>query len=101
MYASVIRRELAKLEDERPKKCKKIIAPDIESYDKMSIQIISAPKKKVIKKLCKRSNDNTDALAEEQEYQKKLKWLKGHGDLTGEEENDPGNDSSGNEASST
>jgi hypothetical protein len=51
MYASVIRRELAKLEDERPKKRKKIIAPDIESYDKMSIQIISAPKKKVIKKL--------------------------------------------------
>jgi hypothetical protein len=51
MYASVIRREQAKLDDFKPPKRKKIIAPDIESYDKMSIQIISAPKKKVIKKL--------------------------------------------------
>jgi hypothetical protein len=80
MYASVIRREQTKLEDERPQKRKKIIAPDSESGDKMSVQIISAPKKKVAKKLRKRSSDNTDVISEEQEYQKKLKWLKDHGE---------------------
>jgi hypothetical protein len=104
MYASVIRREQtkqAKLEDDKPPKRKKIIAPDSESDDKMSVQIISAPKNKVVKKLRKRSSDNTDVLAEEQKYQKKLKWLKDHGDLTGEEENNHGDESSGNEASST
>ena len=101
MYASVIRREQAKLEDDKPPKRKKIIAPDSESDNKMSVQIISAPKKKVVKKLRKRSSDNTDVLAEEQEYQKKLKWLNDHGDLTGEEENNHGDDSSGDEASST
>ena len=88
MYASVIRREQAKLEEEKPQKRKKVIAP--ESYsddDEMSVQIISAPKKKVVKKLRKKSSDNSDELAEEQEYQKKLKWLKDHGDLTGEEGN--------------
>jgi hypothetical protein len=67
----------------------------------MSVQIISAPKKKVVKKLQKRTSDNTDVLAEEQEYQKKLKWLKDHGDLTREEGNNPGDEYSGNEASST
>ena len=72
-----------------------------ERDNEISVQIISAPKKKVVKKLRKRSSDNTDVLAEEQEYQKKLRWLKDHGDLTGEEENNRGDDSSGNEASST
>jgi hypothetical protein len=75
MYASVIRREQAKLEDERPPKRKKVIAPESESDNEMSVQIILAPKKNVIKKLRKTSNDNTDELAEEQDYQKKLKWL--------------------------
>jgi hypothetical protein len=70
------------LEDKRPQKRKKIIAPESESNDKMSVQIISAPQKKVVKKLQKRNSDNT---AEDQEYKNKLKWLKDHGDLTGEE----------------
>jgi hypothetical protein len=35
-------------------------------------------------------------LAEEQKYQKKLKWLKDQGDLTGEEGNNPGDESSYN-----
>jgi hypothetical protein len=47
------------------------------------------------------SSDNSDVIAEEQEYQRKLKWLKDHGDLTGEEEKNPGQESSRNEASST
>jgi hypothetical protein len=91
------------LEEENPQKRKKIIAPDPESdsNDKMSVQIISAPKKKVVRKLRKRYSDNSDELAEEQECQKKLKWLKDHEDLTGEEGNNPGDKSSGNEASST
>ena len=101
MYASVIRREQAKLEEEKPQKRKKIIALESESNNKTSVQIISAPKKKMLKKLRKWSSDNTDVLAEEQEYQKKLKWLKDHEDLTGEEENNPGDESSGDEASST
>jgi hypothetical protein len=83
MYASVIRREQVKLEDVKPPKRKMIIAPDSESDNKMSVRIISAPKKKLVKKLQKRSIDNTD------------------GDLTGEEENNPGDESSGDEASST
>jgi len=65
------------------------------------VQIIIATKKKVFKKLQKRSSDNNDELAEEKEYQKKVKWLKDHGDLTGEEGNTPGDESSGDEASST
>jgi hypothetical protein len=71
MYASVIRREQAKLEEERPQKRKKIIAPDPDSKsdDKMSAQIISVPKKKVVKTLSKRFSDNSDVLTEEQEYQ--------------------------------
>jgi len=101
MYASVIRREQAKLEAEKPPKRNKIIAPESESDDEMSVQIISAPKKKVVKKARKRSSDNSDVIAEEQEYQKKLKWLKDHGDLTGEEGKNPGDESSGDDASST
>ena len=77
-----------------------MIASESKSDNKMSVQIISAPKKKVVKKLQKRSSDNTDVLAEEQEYQKKLKWLKDHGELTGEEGNNPGEESSGDESAS-
>jgi hypothetical protein len=101
MYASVIKREQAKLEDERPHKRKKVIAPESESDGKMSVKIISAPEKNPVKKLRRRSSDNTDVLAEEQDYQKKLKWLKYHGDLTGEEENTSGDESSDDEVSST
>jgi hypothetical protein len=100
-FASVIREEQEKLEDERPQKCKKIISLESGSDNKMSVQIINALKKKVIKKLRKRSSDNSNILAEEQEYQKKLKWLKDHGDLTGEQGNNQGDKSSSNEASYT
>jgi hypothetical protein len=89
------------LEEERLKKRKKVIPPDSERDNEMSVQIISAPKKKVVKKLQKRTSDNTDVLVKEQEYQEKLKWLKDLGDLTGEEENNQGDECSGNEASST
>jgi hypothetical protein len=56
----------------------------------MSFQITSVSEKKVVKKLQKISSNNTDVLTEEQEYKKKLKLLKDHGDLTGEERNNPG-----------
>jgi hypothetical protein len=39
----------------------------------MSVQIISAPKKRVVKTLRNSTTDNSDVIAEEQEYQKKLK----------------------------
>jgi hypothetical protein len=72
---------------QRPQKRKKIISPvsKSESDDEMSVQIISGPKKKVFKKQRKRSSDNTHELTEEKKYQKKLKYLKVHGGLTGEE----------------
>jgi hypothetical protein len=54
----------------------------------------------VVKTLRKRFNEKSDELAEEKEYQK-VKWLKNHGELTGEEGKNPGDESSGNEASST
>jgi hypothetical protein len=39
-----------------------------------------------------------DVSSEEMEYQKKLKWLKDHGELIGEEGNTPGEDSSCNDS---
>jgi hypothetical protein len=39
-----------------------------------------------------------DVSAEEMDYQKKLKWLKDYGELTGEDGNNPGEDSSGNDS---
>jgi hypothetical protein len=60
----------------------------------MSVQFIFAPQKTPRKKV----NKISDATAEEMEYQKKLKWLKDHGELTGEEGNNPGEESSGNES---
>jgi hypothetical protein len=51
------------------------------------------------KKSKKKPTINTlDVIAEEMDYQKKLKWLKDHGELTGEEGNNPGEDSSGNDS---
>jgi hypothetical protein len=79
----------------------KTIAPESECDDKISVQIITTPKKKIIKELCKISSDISDVIAEELEYQKKLKWLKDHGDLTGEGGNNPGDKAPSNEASST
>jgi hypothetical protein len=56
----------------------KIVATKSESDDKMSVQVIYAPKTK-----SKRKSINTsDVSAEEMDYQKKLKWLKDHGELT-------------------
>ena len=97
MYASVIKREQAKLGGKKkPDKRRKIIAPESESDDEMSVQIISAPKKKLQKK----PNNTANVIAEEREYQKKLKWLKDHGELTGEEGNNPGEESSGDKSAS-
>ena len=97
MYASVIKREQAKLEGKKkPEKRRKIIAPESESDDEMSVQVISAPKRKLQKK----PNNTANVIAEEREYQKKLKWLKDHGELTGEEGNNPGEESSGDESAS-
>ena len=62
MYASVIKREQAKLEvNKKPEKRKRITANKIESDDEMSVQVICAPKSKPEKK---RSN-TSDVSAEE------------------------------------
>jgi phosphoserine aminotransferase len=71
------------------------VAPESESDDEMSVQIICAPQKKPKKKT---TINTLDVSAEEMEYQKKLKWLKDHGELTGKESNNPGQESSGNES---
>jgi hypothetical protein len=94
MYASVIKREQAKLDSsKKPEKRRKIVAPESESDDEMSVQVICAPQKKSKKK---NTINTLDVSAED--YQKKLKWLKDHGELTGEEGNTPGEDSSGNDS---
>ena len=96
MYASVIKREQAKLDgSKKPEKRRKIVAPESESDDEMSVQVICAPQKKSKKKT---TINTLDVSAEEMDYQKKLKWLKDHGELTGEEGSNPGEDSSGNDS---
>ena len=95
MYLFVIKREQAKLDGSKnPEKRRKIVAPENESDDEMSVQVICAPQKKSKKKTI----NTLDVSAEEMDYQKKLKWLKDHGELTGEEGNNPGEDSSGNDS---
>jgi hypothetical protein len=71
------------------------VAPESESDDEMSVQVICAPQKKPKRKT---TINTLDVSAEEMDYQKKLKWLKDHGELTGEEGNTPGEDSSGNDS---
>jgi phosphoserine aminotransferase len=58
------------------------VAPKSESDDKMLVQVICAPQKKPTKKT---TINTLDVSAVEMDYQKKLKWLKEHGELTGEE----------------
>jgi hypothetical protein len=82
MYASVIQREQAKLKDQ-PEKSKKTAPPASKSEDEMSVQVISAPKKKVTKKVI-RKDKTSDIIEEEKDYQRKLQWLKNHSELTGE-----------------
>jgi phosphoserine aminotransferase len=71
------------------------VALESESDDEMSGQDICAPQKKSKKK---KTINTMDVNAEEMDYQKKLKWLKDHGELIGEEGNNPGEDSSGNDS---
>jgi hypothetical protein len=78
MYASVIQREQAKLVGSiKPEKCRQIVAPESESDDEMSVQLICAPQKKPKRKT---TINTLDVSAEEMDYQKKLKWLKDQGD---------------------
>jgi hypothetical protein len=87
MYDCVIKREQAKFDgSKKPEKRWKIVAPESESDDEMSGQVICAPQKKPKKKT---TINTLDVSAEEMDYQKKLKWLKDHGELTGEEGNNP------------
>jgi hypothetical protein len=96
MYASVIKREQAKLHgSKKPEKRQKIVSTKSECDDEMSVQVICAPQKKQKKKT---TINKLDVSAEEMDYQKKLKWLKDYGELTGEEGNNPGEDSSGNDS---
>jgi hypothetical protein len=57
------------------KKDRKMVAPESESDDEMSVQVICAPQKKSKKKT---TINTLDVSAEEMDYQKKLKWLKDH-----------------------
>jgi hypothetical protein len=51
MYASVIKKEQAKLDgSKKPEKWRKIVAPKSESDDKMSVQVICAPQKNLRRK---------------------------------------------------
>jgi hypothetical protein len=68
------------------KKCKKIVATKRKKYDdEISLQVISTPKNNIQKKTV----NTSDLIAKESEYQKKLKWLKDHGEWTREEGQNP------------
>jgi hypothetical protein len=67
----------------------------LSSRDEMSVQVICAPQKKSKKKT---TINTLDVSAEEMDYQKKVKWLKNHVELTGEEGNNPEEDTSGNDS---
>jgi hypothetical protein len=69
MYASVIKREQAILDGfKKPEKCKKIVAPESESDDEMSVQVICASQKKPKRKT---TINTLDVSIEEMDYQKK------------------------------
>jgi hypothetical protein len=96
------------LQEEKPQKHKKIIASESESNNEMAVrpfhsleQISSAPNRRVANKLRKRFSDNSDVIAQKQEYQRKLKWLNDHEEMTGQQVNDPGEEFSADQASST
>jgi hypothetical protein len=55
----------------QPEKSKKTASPASESEDEMSVQIISALKKKVAKKFI-RKDKTSDVIEEEKDYQRKL-----------------------------
>jgi hypothetical protein len=96
MYASVIKREQAKLDgSKKPEKRQKIVSTKSESDDEMSVQVICAPQKKSKKETTIKT---LDVSAEKIVYQKKLKWLKDYGELIGEDGNNPGEDSSCNDS---
>ena len=65
---------------ETRKNAKKMVQPESESDDEMSVQVICAPPK-IAKK--KTTVNTLDVSAEERDYQRKLKWLKDHGEFTG------------------
>jgi hypothetical protein len=96
------------LQEEKPQKHKKIIASESESNNEMAVrpfhsleQISSAPNRRVANKLRKRFSDNSDVIAQKQEYQRKLKWLNDHEEMTGQQVNHPGEEFSADQASST
>ena len=93
MYASVIKREQSKLGKKSAKR-KKADQPESDSEDKMSVNVISSQKRAVAKTSRKKSNESSDIISEEKEYQNKLQWLKDHGDMTGDEGKNSGAGSS-------
>jgi hypothetical protein len=84
----VIKWEQAKLDGKNKpeKKHKKIVATETYIDDEISVHLISVPKKKSQKK----SINTPDQISKERKYQKKLKWLKDHRELTGKEGKNPG-----------
>jgi hypothetical protein len=70
MYATFIKKEQSKLDKKSAKRQK-----TSDSDDEMSVNVISPRKQK--------SSKASEMIAEEKDYQKKLQWLKDHGDSTG------------------
>jgi hypothetical protein len=80
MYASVIKREQAKLDSSKtPEKRRKIVAPKSESDDEMSVQVICAPQKKQKKKTTINTLDVSGLSAEAQvvEGPWRINWRRG------------------------
>ena len=82
LYASAVKREQAKLLKKltKPKERKGTLLSNSDSDSSMSVQVISAPKTKCyVKTKIQKSTLLADPLNEEAKYQKKVKWLKDHG----------------------
>ena len=92
LYASAVKREQAKLAKKSAKRkaSESDLSSDGESDSEKSLNMIAQPKtqpksksrkKKTTKKRAHRaSSKRTETLHEEEEYRKKVQWLKDHGD---------------------
>ena len=65
-------------------------APESEIKNEVLVQVIGAPKKSLTKKTQKKPNNISDVIAKERQYQKKIKWLKDHQELSEEERRNQG-----------
>ena len=83
LYASAVKREQAKLvsKSKKRKAREAIDESDSDSDSSVSVQVINPPKtKRHVKSTTQKRVPRNEPLIEEAEYQKKVHWLKDHGE---------------------